>query len=134
MSQENVETLRETIAAYNRGDLNGQLDHLAPEFEFETSGVFSDTEAIYRGREGYVDFWKTFREPWESITIGVERIEDLGDRVLVLGYFHGRGRGSGVEVGREAAFLTRFRSDGLAVHIRTFANWTEALEAAGLAQ
>jgi ketosteroid isomerase-like protein len=92
-----------------------------------------DTEKTYRGREGWIEFWHLFREAWESITVNVERIEDLGGRVLVLGTFHGKGHGSGVEVTREAAWITTLR-DGLFAQSRTFVSWAEALDAAGLSE
>jgi ketosteroid isomerase-like protein len=134
MSEENVEILRNIFDAFNRGDLQAILDLLAPEFEFRTSGLFMDTESVYRGREGYSEFWHTFRAAWENLTISVERIEDhLGEQVLVLGIFHGRGHGSGVEVTRESAWLTTLR-DGLLAQMQTFASWTAALEAAGLSE
>ncbi|MDX6588337.1 MAG: SnoaL-like domain [Solirubrobacterales bacterium] len=127
----NAEQIRKFFDAYNRGDLEATLDLLAPEFEFRPSGLFMDTERTYRGHEGWSEFWHTFSEAWESITVNVERIEDLGEQTLILGTFHGRGHGGGVEVTREAAWLTTLR-DGLTVRTRTFANWAEALEAAGL--
>jgi ketosteroid isomerase-like protein len=131
MSQENVEIVRRTFDAYNRGDLEGMLDHLSPEFEMHTTGRFMDTQGVHRGHEGWIEFWNTFHAAWESITVSIERIEDLGDRVLVLGTFHGRGRGSGVEASVEAAWLVTI-SDGLVGHVRSFAKWDEALEGAGL--
>jgi ketosteroid isomerase-like protein len=131
MSQENTEVVRRTFDAYSRGDLEGMLDHLSPEFEMHTSGRFMDTQQVYRGHAGWIEFWNTFHAAWERITVSIERIEDLGDRVLVLGTFHGRGRGSGVEVSIEAAWLTTIK-DGLVGHVRAFARWAEALEAAGL--
>jgi ketosteroid isomerase-like protein len=117
--------------AWNKGDLEWILDHQAPEFEFHPTGQFADNAPVYRGREGYTEFWKTFRDAWESITVEVERIEDLGDRVLVLFTFHGKGRGSGVEVDLNRATLVTIR-EGRMLQMRTFADWSEALEAAGL--
>ncbi len=133
MSEENVEIVRKAFDAFSRGDLKGTLDHFAPESEFRPSGRFVDSQQVYRGREGWIDFWDTFRAAWESITISIERIEDLGDQVLVLGTFHGKGRGSGVEVSDEAAWLQTIQ-DGLILHTVTFPNWAEALEAAGLSE
>ena len=133
MSQENVEIVRQSIDAFSRGDLEGIVGDLAPEFEFQPSGRFMDTQQVYRGREGFVEFWGRFRSAWEDITVMIERIEDLGDRVLTLGTFHGRGGGSGVEVRAEAAWLHTVK-DGLIIHLRSFATWKEALEAAGLSQ
>jgi hypothetical protein len=90
-----------------------------------------DTQQVYRGREGFVDFWRGFRAAWEEITVSIERIDDLDNRVLTLGTFHGRGDESAVEVNAEAAWLHTIK-DGLIVHLRSFATWNEALEAAGL--
>ena len=126
-----MEIVRRILDAYNRGDLQGTLDHLAPDFEFRPSGLFVDTKDVYRGADAWVEFWHTFRAAWESITIDVERLEDLGEQVLVLGTFHGRGNGSGVEVTRESAWLQTFRG-GLIAHTRTFPSWNDALESVGL--
>ena len=131
MSQENVEIVRRGIDAFSRGDLKGVLDDLSPEFEFNPSGRFMDTHQTYRGREGFVDFWRGFRAAWEEITVSIERIEDLDNRVLTLGTFHGKGGESGVEVNAEAGWLHTIE-DGLIVHLRSFATWNEALEAARL--
>src|SRR3954447_14895674 len=98
MSQENVEVVGSVWDAWNRGDLEGILDGISPESEFHPSGRFMDTQRVYRGREEYVDFWREFRAAWEEITIGIERIEDLDNRVLTLGTLHGTGVESGVEV------------------------------------
>ena len=131
MSQENVELMRLGYEAWNRGDLQWQLDHLAPEHEFQTAQLFPDTEAVYRGREGWRRFWKTFREPWESLRVEVERIEPIGDdRVLALYTFHGRGRDR-VEVTLKYANLVTIEN-GLATRNIAFADWDQALEAAGL--
>jgi 3-oxoadipate enol-lactonase len=133
MSEENVEMSRRFFAAYNAGDLDATLELIAPEFDFRPSGLFMDTQRTYRGHEGWIEFWHTFREAWESITVNVERIEDLGDEVLVLGSFQGRGHGSGVDVSREAAWIVKVR-DGLFTESRTFVSRAEALQAAGLSE
>jgi ketosteroid isomerase-like protein len=133
MSEEHAEMARRFFDAYNAGDLEATLDLIGPEFEFRPSGLFMDTERTYRGHEGWSEFWDTFREAWESITVTVERIEDLGEQVLVLGTFHGRGHGSGVEVMRETAWISTLR-DGLFAQSRTYVSWAEALEAAGLSE
>jgi ketosteroid isomerase-like protein len=133
MSEENVEVVRRGIDAFSAGDLEAVLDDLSPDFEFNPSGRFMDTQQTYRGREGFVDFWRGFQAAWEEITVSIERFEDLGDRVLTLGTFHGKGGESGVEVDAEAAWLHTVR-DGLIVHLRSFATWKDALEAAGLSE
>jgi ketosteroid isomerase-like protein len=132
MSQADVELYRDVVEAWNRDDLDAMLETMAPDYEFQTAQLFSDTEPIYRGRDGFREFWNTFRSAWEEIALDVERIEDLGDgRVLGLLTFHGRGRTSGVEVSVRYGHLATLR-DGRFVHLRGFGDWEEALKAAGL--
>ena len=131
MSQENVDLARQAYEAWNRRDLQWQLDHISPDFEFRTAELFPDTEAVYRGREGFRQFWTTFREPWESVLIEVERIEPIGDdRVLALLRFIGRGR-DGIEVTLEYANLLTIEN-GLATRNIGFGDWQQGLQAAGL--
>jgi hypothetical protein len=88
---------------------------------------------VYRGAEGLTRFWNTFREPWETLFIELERVEAIGDdRVLVLFTFHGRGR-DGVEARLKFANLVTLRS-GLARRHVSFPDWQEAIEAAGLSE
>jgi ketosteroid isomerase-like protein len=133
MSEENLETVREVYQAWNRGDLEWVLNRIAPDSEFHTVPLFPDLEHVYRGREGFTRFWKTFRESWESVLTEVERIEPIGDdQVLVLFRFHGRGR-NGVDVRRPYAQLFTIESR-LIRRVVGFADWQQALEAAGLAE
>ena len=60
MSQENVEVVRRSLDAFNRGDLEGVRETLAPGFEMHPSGRFMDTQRLYRGQEGWTEFWGDF--------------------------------------------------------------------------
>ena len=62
----------------------------------------------------------------------IERIEDLGDRVVALIIFRATGR-DGIETARPWAHVVTFRS-GEAVLTENYADWEEALEAVGLAE
>jgi ketosteroid isomerase-like protein len=133
MSEENVELVRQGYEAWNRGDLEWLLDPSTADSEFRTARLFPDTDAVYRGQEGFRKFWNTFREPWETFLIEVERLEPIGDdRVLALLWFHGSGR-QGVEVTLKFANLFTLE-DQMVHHLVNFADWQEALEAAGLSE
>ena len=133
MSQENVDVVRQLLEAWNRGDLEGTVDHLAPEVEFRTAGIFPDLEPTYWGHAGFRQFWNTFREGWESLPVQFERMEAIGDhRVLALLRFHARGR-DGVEVKRQYAQLMTLE-DGMVRQMVGFADHNEDLEAAGLSE
>jgi ketosteroid isomerase-like protein len=133
MSDENVELVRQGYEAWNRGDLEWLLDHFTADSEFRTAQALPDTDAVYRGREGFREFWNTVREPWETFQMEVERLEPIGDdRVLALLWFHGIGR-QGVEVTRKFAHLVTIE-DRMVSQFVNFAEWQEALEAAGLSE
>jgi hypothetical protein len=61
------------------------------------------------------------------------RFGDLGDRVLALGTFHVRGRGSGAEEATAFALLGMIR-DGRFVKLKDYGGSAEAFEAAGLSE
>jgi ketosteroid isomerase-like protein len=132
MSEENVEIVRETFDAWNRGDLPAMEAYVDPDWEWRTAQKFPGVDAVYRGKEGFRQFWSTFREPWESIRAELERVEDLGHgQVLALITFYGKGKGSGVDVTTEYANVATIR-DGLWVYAVGYSDWQSALEAAGL--
>jgi ketosteroid isomerase-like protein len=131
MSRAQVQAVHDVFEAWNRGDLELVLEYLSPDWEWRTAGKFPGLEAVYRGKEGFTRFWEAFRESWESIRIDIERVEDLGDQALVLMTFHGKGRGSGVDVTTEYANLIAFRGV-LATHQVGYGDWKSALEAVGL--
>jgi ketosteroid isomerase-like protein len=133
MSQENVELARQAYESWNRGDLEWFLDHMTEGFEFWPGLGFSDLSPVYHGKEGWRQFAATWREAWEDITVRVERIEDLDDRIVALLTFDGKGRGSGVEVSVRVGQVATV-SKGRVSKLVSFPDWAEALEAAGLTE
>ena len=131
MSQENVALTRQAYEAWNDGDLEWMLDHMTDDFEFRPGLGFSDLSAVIRGKEGWRRFAATWREAWEDITVKVERIEDLGDRIVALLTFDGRGRGSGVEVSLRVGHVATVR-EGRVAKLVSIASWDETLEAVRL--
>ena len=130
MSQENVERLVKGYEAWNRGDMDTMLTLLDPDFEYVSTGVFPGLEPVYRGPDGFLAFWRDFRQVWESLQIEVEEVRDLGEQVAARLGFEGRGR-AGLEVRRQFGNVWTFR-DGLAVRVQAYPDWPEALEAVGL--
>jgi len=133
MSQQNVDLAWQAYDAWNRGDLEWFLDHMTSDFEFRPGLGFPGVSAVYRGTEGWTRFSNTWREAWEDVTVSVERIEDVDDRIVALLTFVGKGRGSGVEVsllvGQWATVSNRRISKLVSIP-----DWDEALEAVGLSE
>jgi ketosteroid isomerase-like protein len=131
MSQENVELARQAYEAWNRGDLDWLLNHMTEDFEFWPGLGFSDMDDVYRGKAGWRRFAETWREAWEEITVRVERIEEVDDRIVALLTFDARGRGSGVQVSLQVGQVATVR-EGMVAKLVSAPGWNEALEAARL--
>jgi ketosteroid isomerase-like protein len=82
--------------AWNDDDLEALLAVCHPEVEYHTSGVFPGLEPVYRGQEGFRQWWDAFHEPWRQIKVIPERIAERPDGVAVLIRFEGTGR-QGIE-------------------------------------
>ena len=133
MSQENVEHYIRVIEAWNRDDLEGFLDGVSPEWEFQTARLFPGFKPVYRGREGATEFWNTLREPWETFVVEIERTIDAGERVVGLLRFRGRGKSSGVDTALKYAHVASYAA-GENVRLEGYATWDEALEAVALGE
>jgi ketosteroid isomerase-like protein len=129
MSQ-NVDLVLRACDAWNRSDLGETLELMTDDFEFRPVLVFFDLDPVYRGHDGWRAFWRIWRDAWESVSIRVERIEDLGHRVFAIVAFDGVGRGSGAPVSMSFGQIWTIR-DGLVGRIDVLEP-SEALEAAGL--
>src|SRR5450631_2767063 len=131
MSQENVETMRAAIDAFNRRDGDGFGAVLANDAEIvPVRAALEGT--VYRGPSAATQYCTAVEESWENLTWEVEEIKDGDSWVLALGRIRGRGRGSGAAIDAKGAWLARFR-DGLVTNFRTYPDRRDALEAVGLA-
>jgi ketosteroid isomerase-like protein len=131
MSQENMDRMREALRAWNAGDLAGYLAVTDPSIAFYTSGVFPSHDSVYRGPDGFRKFWEVFHDPWDSLEIDTERLDDVDERVVALMSFRAVGRESGVEVRMKFANVATF-ANGLMVELRAYSDWEQGLEAVGL--
>jgi ketosteroid isomerase-like protein len=138
MSQENVEIVRrvweEFQAAMKRGDSGTWFDSeaIADDLEFTLEGVELDGRSVWRGREGFVEFIRTWTEDFEGWEAQLERLIDAGDdRVVGLFRQLARGRASGAPVEVDLAIVYEL-DGGRVVRMRNYLDHEEALEAAGL--
>lgn len=127
MPAANIDVLRQVYAAWNRGDLEGMLEHFDPGMVFVVSGVFPDLQPEYRGHAGFRDFWGAFTGDWENLSVNLEDILEHDGRLLALFTFHGRGR-DGIAVDRFFAHLVTMRA-GKVTRVRGYAEREQALRA-----
>jgi ketosteroid isomerase-like protein len=72
-------------------------------------------------------------ELWESFRAIYDEWHDLGDRVLALGRYEARGRGSGVPVEAQLGGIWDLRDHKIS-RVRNYLDHREALRAAGLSE
>jgi ketosteroid isomerase-like protein len=137
MSQENVEICRRAFGFLDRLDpwagVEALLEYADPEIVLESAIVSRAEGSAYRGHEGLRAWAADSEAAFDELRTASDEFRDLGDRVLMLGRVFGRGRGSGVPVDSEIAFLSTLRG-GRIVRTKGFLSWDQALEAAGLSE
>ncbi len=131
MSQENVELLREGVAAWNQRDAALWLSHAAPEVEWLPAGPAAVDSTVYRGYDecarGFAAVWET----WAVFELEEREVRDLGDSALWLGRVKMLGSASGLELDQEFA-THAVLSEGKFTRVQAFLSWQEALKAVGL--
>ena len=143
MSQENVETVRAVMEAYQQPEMmaalvDGELDlELAdPQIEWDASRLtemLPDLAEIYRGHEGVRTYWRRWFGAWKDLQFEIEDVLDAGEDVVVLIRNQrqwGRHTGICTELPPYAQVFTM--RDGKIVRWRTFPDQMSALKAVGL--
>lgn len=128
MTQENVDTVRTGLEAVNRRDVEGMLATLHRDAEMVPAKAVLEG-SVYRGHEGLRRWVEEMAEDWEDFRIQPRDVRGLeGDRVLVLGDVHARGK-SGVTMDQPAAWICELTA-GKVTRIRFYADADAALAAA----
>jgi ketosteroid isomerase-like protein len=140
MSEENVESFKRGLDAYNRRDLDTLMETLDPDVEWRpaTALLLTGEHTVFRGHHGVR---KSIQEDDEALALfqyEVSEIRDLGTRVLAIGRARIRGKESGLEIESPLCVLTESKGtkgkDARALRVKTYVDPKEALEAAGLSE
>ena len=123
-----MKLVRGIIASLNRGDVDGMLARMDPDFEW-TPLEASPIARVYRGHEqvrGYVEDWLgTFEELQLELE---EHPTEVADRVVAVVRGHGRGRASGLRLDSRFCQVWRLRG-GTAMGMEEYASREQALAA-----
>ena len=131
MPPDHVELVESAFDAWNRGDIEAFAGHVAENVAWlEVSGRPEGAPVERLGRERLRQSLESLFDAWESYRLDVERLEDLGDRVLAVVREVGRGRASGVEVEGLWGYLITVEN-GLIARIEAYRDAALALQAAG---
>jgi ketosteroid isomerase-like protein len=98
---ENLDLVRSIYAAWERGDFRG-ADWAEPEIEFVVAD--GPSPGTWKGLTGMAESTRDYLGAWADFGLEAEEYRELdGKRVLVLMLRRGRGRTSGLELGKVGA-------------------------------
>jgi ketosteroid isomerase-like protein len=128
MSQENVDTTRDFIDAYNRRDFEAAVKDFDRDVEWVLPDHQRSDSAI--GTPGIIRFWEGLDETFDELQLLPQEYVDAGDCVATRLRHRVRGKGSGLEMENVLYHqVTTFR-DGVIVRVQYVTTWEEALELA----
>ncbi len=99
MSEGNVETVRRSFDAFNRGDLDVVPDLLDADAECHLVllTMLGGEAAVVHGHEEYRDFYRDLQATFAEFHAEIGEIHDMGERTVSIGRLSGRGKESGAE-------------------------------------
>jgi ketosteroid isomerase-like protein len=133
VSQENVEAVRRATEAISRGDLEGFMEHWAPDGVVDWSNSRGLEARVYRGHAEIRAFAAQFRDVFGAFRVELPDLTEVEDGIVIaenIAYMRGR---DGVEVRAGSAWLITIR-DGLQTSLTLYQTKAEALQAVGLAE
>jgi ketosteroid isomerase-like protein len=133
VSRENLEIVIRALEATNRGDIDQAISYLDEDYELHSAIIGGAAGAIYRGHDGARRWFADTHETFDELTTDPSGFRDLGDRVLMFGQIHARGRESGLELDSPTGWVFTLR-DGKIVKAEGFLSRAEALHTAGLSE
>ncbi len=128
MSQENLAIARQMIACVNRADDEGLAALMADDVKCFPGA--DQPEPPFQGREQFLHYARSWTEAFDQYAVESSQYLDVGEYVVITGRTVARGRGSGVELSSDDAWVVRFR-DGEAIEYREYETREEALDAVG---
>lgn len=125
----NIEKLADAFEAFNRRDVEAFITAVDVPEDYEwrpflTAGIEG---GVYRGPAGTREWFANLDDVFESFSVDAMEYRDLGDRLLVFGTLHGRGRGSGVLVESPVGIVVELDTNGIPIRGIAFATHVEAL-------
>lgn len=127
MSRENVEIVRISMDAVQRGDADRALSAFS-EVVFEPLVAGPD-----HGHAGVMEQWAVFWEEFDDFWFEADELIDAGEQVVLLWRHGGIGTSSGIRTEQAGGTVFGLR-DGRIHHAIVYADRAGALQAAGLSE
>lgn len=116
-----------SFSLFGADDIDAAVANLDPDVVWEHQpGTGAPEEGIYEGREQVRSLLARLREAWDEFRVDVRDVADGGNKFVVDGTIHARGRISDIELEGECEYVIEFR-DAKAVRIRFTTRTTPVL-------
>ena len=129
MAPSNIDLIRPIYDDWGQGNWRTRFEVYDPHMEWGWSSEFLGLAGVFRDARDPNPRLKAWLSGWEYWRAEAEEFLDLGDYVVVLATYHGRGKGSGVEIEQDGAHVFKLR-DGKVVRLEIFASRDKAIASA----
>jgi uncharacterized protein len=133
MSEENVEIVRRSFAAYDSGGLDALAEFWRPDIEWRAVEGYLDDVGLIRGPDELRQYYRQWEETFDAARTEIEELIEGGDQVVAVLRGVGRMKNSDAEIDVRYAVVISIR-DGKIAGGREYATREQALEAAGLSE
>jgi ketosteroid isomerase-like protein len=127
MTPGNADLVRPIYEEWGRGNWRPRFDVYDQHMEWGWSDEFPGLGGVYEDHEDPNARLRAWLNGWEDWRAEAEDFIEIGDYVVVLASYYGRGKGSGVEIRQEGAHVFKFR-DGKVIRLEIFATRAKAIE------
>ena len=128
--QTGVQLVHEIVEALNRGDVDGMLDRMHPDFEWRPLESSPAAGGVYRGREQVRRYVEDWLGTFDNLRLDLEDPTEVADRVVAVVRGHGRGRASGLQLDTRFCQVWTIRG-GTAVGMGEYATREQAMAELG---
>ncbi len=125
-----ITAIRGAYAAFNRGDIDGAVEPLDEQIEWEEPAEFPGG-GTYHGHQGVKRYLTQSRAAWAEVSSQPERFIPAGDRIVVFVHARVRAKGSNEWQDVRLADVYTMRG-GKAIQMRAFRDREEALRWVGI--
>jgi ketosteroid isomerase-like protein len=133
MAPGNADLIRPIYEEWGRGNWQPRFEVYHPHMEWGWSDEFPGLAGVYDDRRDPNPRLHSWLSEWEHWRVEADDYLELDDHVVVLASYHGRGKGSGVEIHQQGAHVFELR-DGKVVRLEIFADREKAIESVRAAQ
>jgi ketosteroid isomerase-like protein len=133
VSRENVEVVRQAVAAFVEGDYERLIELSDPQIEYDVSRTSPESRVV-RGREEVLAVLEEWVDTWDEHQVELVELIDAGEeRVVGVIYERGKLKGSDAWVEHPRGIVYTLR-DQRVLRYEEHEDRAQALEAAGLAE